>query len=962
MYSQRDFYYTVLAGEGKPCLARLMAGTKPYFKHDVFDSIEEFCEALDKVDYRKNNTYFAISTLRQRSIQKGDVARVRTQENALLTKCFILDVDVRDKPGHYRTMDEALEGIHHVTDALNLPKPIIVDSGFGYHVYWPMADGIDPAIWQRTAQQFKRAVAVIAPEVVADGSRVADSAGILRVPNSFNLKNGELTPVKIVQWYSSPLDFSVFSEQLERVAGKAFAVVTNIKPTSLPELPPGDFLKVARNCNWTKEYLKNVKTAGEPEWYAMLGMVPYLIYTKGEEEISGPALAHLISKGHESYDEELTYKKYIQAKNGQNGPTTCAKFQSIDSKRCEGCPFASTVKTPVQTSNLARPATKAMTVTATVQTDDGAQIKEDVTIPLPPKPYFRGEDGGVFLRVKKQLEDGSWDERIEKVYDYDVYPTKRYRTESVENELMEIHVWLPKDGLRKFKLPNGLLADNKALNKFLSEKGVVPEFGGGGKLTHFLVHYVRHLQMQKAAEVEYSRFGWRETFGAEPKFVLSDGYMTKMGVIEPSTHAAFLAGKPIAAVSTSGTLEEWKKGYNVYYRIPNSEPYILAALLGFAAPLMILTEYKGVLYNMVGESGGGKSTALKVMTSVFGKPEPNHILPKDTQISAFNFIGYLNNIPVSFDELTKMEGDTLSDFCLSFTSGRGKMRADRNGQNRVNETEWDTIVCSTSNTSLYDKLAANRKGYNAEAMRIFELPVHEADKDYARDVDRAMQLLRENYGHAGREFIKYVMPRLPIIKTLIDKAIQSVNKRGNLRNEERFWGALLACTLVAGKISKDILRLHNYEVENIVDWALGLSGSVRDTIASTTSDPVSTLAEFFNSNLDSILRIKDGRPALSGMQNNLRSVKARIEYEGDKPHTAFISVAAIRQYCEPRRIDVAWMRTELINSGIITKDSFQKRLTSGTELPNVSLKTWVIDMNHPKLVAIANEIETPPTE
>ena len=959
MYSQRDFYHTVLATEGKPCLARLVTGgERAYFKHEVFANVDEFCDALDKIDFTKFNYYFAISTLKEYSIGK----RVRTQENAMLTRSFVLDIDVRDKPGHYKTMEEALAGVQTVVDAFSLPQPIIVNSGFGYHVYWPMADGVDSPTWKKVAEQFKKAVGLIAPEVVADGSRVADTAGVLRVPNSFNLKGGVNTPVEIIQWYSDFLDFGEFSAQLDRIVGTApDKVKTNIK-APIVEQGPGDLAKVAKNCNWVKHYLTHRAEASEPEWYAMLGLVPYLIYTKDNVEISGPKLAHAISKGHPNYDPQATYDKYMQAKAGQTGPTTCARLQAIDPKRCEGCPFASTVKSPVQTSGLARPATEAVTVETLTQDDSGTTSRETVTIPLPPKPYFRGESGGVYVRVKQQMDDGSWDEHIEKVYDYDVYPTKRFRTESVENELMEVHLWLPKDGLRKFKLPNGLLADNKSLNRFLSDKGVVAEHGKNGRLTRFLIDYVRHLQMTQAAEVEFSRFGWRETFSNEPKFVVGDGYLTKDGTLHPSSYADFLGSKAVNAVSTSGTLEKWKEGFNIYNGVPDSEAYILAALIGFASPLMPLTEYSGVLYNINGHSGGGKSTALKVMTSTWGEPSSNHLLPKDTEISTFNFIGYLNNIPVSFDELTNMEGDALSDFCLSFTSGRGKMRAGRDGQNRINETQWGTIVCSTSNTSLYDKLAAYRKGYNAEAMRIFELQVHDADIKYAPHIDRHMALLKENYGHAGREFVKYIMPRLPQVKQLIEKATAVVNAKGNLRNEERFWGALLACVLVGGKIARDVLKLHTYDVDAVVNWALGLSEGVRATVQSSISDPVSVLAEFFNSNLDSLLRIKDGRPNLSGMQNSMRSVKARLEYEGDVLATAYVSIAAIRDYCRVKNVDAAWLRTELLAAGIITRDQ-QKRLTSGTDLPNVSLKTWVIDLTNPKLLEAINlPEETEPTD
>jgi hypothetical protein len=925
---------------------------KPFFKHDVYDDVESFCTALDTIDFTQGNYYHCISTLRDYSIEdtKG-VKRVRTQPNMLQTRCFILDVDVREKPGHYRTMEDAFIGIQSVVDAFSLPLPIIVDSGFGYHVYWPMAEGIDSATWVKVAAQFKKAISVIAPEVVADGSRVSDSAGVLRIPDSYNHKGGMLTPVKIVQWYSEPLDLSTLTDVLNlAVGGKQ---VTNVKSTQavVHETGPADFAKVVKNCNWTKEYLKNRATEPEPAWYAMLGLVPYMNYEKNGTDINGPALAHMISKGHGAYDGEATFAKYMQAKNGQTGPTTCAKLQSLNSARCEGCPFAATVKSPVQTARLDRPATKVEIVETVVVDEKGNKEEITVSIPLPPKPYFRGETGGVYVRTKVQDDKGAWEERIEKVYDYDIYPTKRFRAEAIENEQMEIHVWLPRDGLRIFKLQSGLLADSKSLAKYLSEKGVVPEFNKGPGLTRYLIHYARELQQQKAAEVEFSRFGWRELYGAEPKFVVADGYLDKAGTLHPSAYANYLGSKAALAVTAVGDLELWKRGFDIYNGIPDSNAYILAALAGFAAPLMPFTEYKGMLYNTIGDSGGGKSTSLAVMASVFGEPISGHITPADTAISAINHIGYLNNVGVPFDELTKMEPDALSTFCLSLTMGRGKMRAGRDGQNVINETQWDTIVCSTSNVSLYSKLAENRKGYSAEAMRVFQLNVKDADNRYAPRVDACMQLLRDNHGIAGREFIKYVMPRIPQIKELIRKTTVKIMERGKLKNEQRFWGAFFATILVSGIITRDKLKLHNYPVEKIIDWALGQADQVREIIKGSISDPVSVLAEFFNSNLNSILRIKDGRPSLSGMQGTMNSVRARLEYVDSVPSLAYISVGAVQEYCRRTNVDMEWMRAELAKRGILRR-SVQKRLTSGTELPNINLKAWEVDMTHPELAGL----------
>lgn len=960
MQSQREFFGSILASQGKPCLAWLVPRStgKPYFKHKVFDSVEEFCEALDRTDYTQYNYYFAISTLRHNTVRiKGeDRDRVRVQQNALFTRCFILDVDVRpEKEGFYATKDDALVGVKNVSAALNLPNPTIVDSGFGLHVYWAMADGLESDIWTKAARKFKKAVEVIAPKLVADGSRVSDSAGVLRIPGSYNLKGNPPTPVQIIQTYTEFVDFAALRGVLDRIAPDSPAdKVVDIGATFV-DYGATDLTQVIRKCNWVKQYMLNQATESEPAWYAMLGLAQYLeLKAKTGEILEREKIAHLLSNRHPEYDPERTYQKYIQATTAQNGPTTCAKFQSIDPKRCEGCAFYGAIKTPLQVAKIEPPAKEEKVVETPVIDEDGNKSIETITIPLPPKPYFRGENGGIFVRKKVKLEDG-FEEVIDRIYDYDMYPTKRLRTESTESEAMEIHLWLPHDGLKKFRLPTGHLADGKKLIQFLSDKGVVPEFNKAPGVGKYLVDYVRYLQMERAAEVEFSRFGWRDIYSTDPKFVLSDGYMDTSGAITNSGIAPHLRDAAPNS-SIAGSLSAWKRGFDIYRTIPDSDPYILAILLGFAAPLMPLTGYSGVMYNIVGDSAAGKSTALEVMTSVWGKPNANQLRTEDTDNAIFNFIGYLSNIPIAFDEVTKMDGDRLSTFVLAFTGGRGKMRATRDGQNRSNDVYWDTIICSTSNVSLYDKLANARRGYTAEAMRVFELHVDKSLEENKDKVDNAMKLIRENYGLAGREFLTYIIPRINQLKPLIEKATATIVKRGNLRNEERFWGALLACALIGGKIARDILHLHSYPVEDVINRVVGFAPKVRQAVATTVSDPVSTLAEFINANLNSLLRINDGNVDLGAMNGNMNTVKGRLEYKEGKPDVGYLSVQSVREYCDQRRIDNAWLRRELVEMGVIKDSTYQKRLTSGTKLPQVNVKVWEVALQHERLTKSLEEI------
>jgi hypothetical protein len=959
--SQRDFFYAVLSQGGLPCLAWLVppAGDrKPYFKHKIFNTLEEFCEHVSDLDFTQFNYYFAVSTLRAPShLDSTGTKRVRVQDNMLLTRCLILDVDLKD--GQYADLDAVVNAVNDLSDGLRAPRPIIVDSGYGAHVYWPFAEGIDSKEWTQLARSFKKYVSIMQPGLVADASRVSDSASVLRIPDSFNLKKGLQKPVTIVQWMTGLTDvggirIAIGGDKPESTGKKVSLVIQQDVG------PPASMPVVAKNCNWFAEYLRNRATASEPEWFATLGLVPYMEYEKDEDTYSGDRLAQLISYSHAGYDPDDTTRKFNQVVANQSGPTTCERFRGIKGAPCEQCPFATTVTTPIQTARLARPAQEVETKVANVIDDSGNVTPEEVSIPLYPAPYFRGEDGGVYVRVKEKQDDGTWNESIERVYDYDLYPVKRYRTEIVESEIMEVHVWLPHDGLRKFKLPTGLLAEQKKLAIFLAEKGVISEHGKSMRLARYMVDYIRWMQTQEAAEVEYSRFGWRDLKSPNPRFVVGNGFIDKDGKLQPASYAHYLKD-PAKAVAQVGDYDLWRKGFNVYNSVPDSEAYILSSMLGFAAPLMAFTEYAGVLYNMVGESAAGKSTALSIMTSVWGQPKPQHVLISDNVIPMYNFIGYLNAIPVAMDELTNMSPERLSDFALAFTGGRGKMRANRDGTNQINSIEWDTIVAGTSNTSLYEKLAANRKGYSAEAMRIYEVNVPESHIEYKQVVDDAMRLIKKNYGHAGRVYISYIIQNVEAIQTLLDDTIRKITVRGNLRNEERFWGALFACVCVGGAISGKKLGLHDYDMNKLMDWALGKSTTVRETVRTSMTDPVSIMSNFFNSNINSILKFKDNKPHIGGDGRSLsyiNSVMVRMEMSPeDVIHTAWVSTPAVRKFCEANRIDAAWLQRELVNMGILREMNVNKRLATGSGLPaNSSIKCWNIDMQHPKMIEVSEAV------
>ncbi len=801
--------------------------------------------------------------------------------------------------------------------------------------------------WQAVAKLFYQALSIIEPSAVADASRVSDSASVLRPPGSLNLKFGQRTPVEIVQWHSDLLDFGDFKETLRRITGKrpgAAKVSIETAPQEYEKVPLKGTLK---NCNWAKDYVANVATASEPAWYAMLGLAPFMEHkTADGKTLEGAAIAHMLSKGHSDYSHDATEVKYQQVKGAQTGPTTCGKFQQINNSPCQTCPFKGAVRSPVQTARLSRPAQEATVVETTVITDEGNKEQEQILIPLPPEPYFRGENGGVYARVKEKVkvDDGEeeWQEKIVKIYDYDLYPVKRFRSEMMEEEQLEIHLWLPKDGMRRFKMPAETLVEHKKLGSFLASRGAIGEAGSSIRMSKYMIDYARHMQTQESAEVEYSRFGWRDVNGENPKFVVGNGYVDKEGKVHPAAFPSYLRNAA-TAVAAHGDLNKWKKGFGVYNRIPNSEPFIFTAMMGFAAPGMALTPYAGVLYNMVGASGAGKSAALRIMTSVWGQPNESRVNVNDTQIAMYNTIGYLNAVPVAFDEVTTMDPHFASQFALNFTGGRAKDRAGRDGQNKDNHVTWDTIVVCSSNTSMYAKFTTARKGYNAEAMRLFEVNVPDSQPQYKNMMDEAQAILKENYGLAGREFIGIVMRnRQKIAKAIEDKANWILKQTGG-SNSERFWATLVSCVYVMGTIAKK-LELHTYDMDRLIQWAMGQMHVARDTSGKAAADPKAMLGEFINRNIDSMVRTKDGKVDLSVSSNTPRSIKGRLEYKGDTLVSAVISSKALADFCNASYIDNSWLISELRRLGVTDGVSSPKRLATGTNFPNPTVRSITVDL------------------
>jgi len=575
-------------------------------------------------------------------------------------------------------------------------------------------------------------------------------------------------------------------------------------------------------------------------------------------------------------------------------------------------------------------------------TDENGQTSYSTkSYALPPFPYFLGKQGGVFKKIKNPNGD-----HVFMIYENTVFPTRRLIDDETKEESIELLVELPVDGKKLIRCPSADLLNKKKFSCFVASHGILLHPSSVSPFIEYIIDYVRFLQKKMPAEAEFSQFGWRDLDTKNARFVFSDKVFSADGKERESTLCSSLQHLK-DSLAKKGDLGAWKKSFSVYENIENSMPFQFTLMLAFAAPLIALTPHNGLIYNMVGESGCGKSTALALMSSVWGKPTNKHLRAVDNDIPINNTLGALQSIPVTFDEMTTISSEKLVELSYNVTEGRGKNRASIGGETRVNNTKWKTLICGNSNISMYEKLGMARNGNNAHAYRIFEISATKSNPAYREIIDEASHTSEFNYGIAGRIYIKHVLENITKIEKELLKKINFLSK--TLQTSERFWYTILGCVDVGSTISK-ALGLHNYDVENIIGFGIHQMGLARDATAISDGDSASILSDYLSSNVDKTIYTINGIYNNHNENNYQNGITVRMEIVDNIPSICYISTNSVRDFCKKNNINFSWLSKNLLSKNIITSSCAVVCLGRNTPYHTASVKAWEIDLKRHDLL------------
>lgn len=186
----KNFLSTILPSQG---VYFVIANTGKGFSHFPCHSFDEMVQKARDLDAHGYDVFFACASFKQESYIDDNGKRCqRTGDNAGWVKAFWMDIDCGpDKAAEgkgYATIPDAGVALQAFIEAVGLPRPLIIFSGGGLHVYWPLAETITKEQWLPVAKQLKALTHCPAIRLLADDARTSDVASILRPIGTHNYK------------------------------------------------------------------------------------------------------------------------------------------------------------------------------------------------------------------------------------------------------------------------------------------------------------------------------------------------------------------------------------------------------------------------------------------------------------------------------------------------------------------------------------------------------------------------------------------------------------------------------------------------------------------------------------------------------------------------------------------------------------------------------------------------------
>lgn len=685
-----------------------------------------------------------------------------------------LDVDVKEG-GHYGTKKDALTAVLGGCSP-TMPKPTyIVDTGGGFHFYWVFPEAMSLDTWNKVSPRFDQ---YWKDTGVRFDPISCDSARILRLPGTDNMKTGEARPCQLVKGYEGMI------VPFEYIGLWPKAVVHSSAPeiqSLFPSDGSNDLGESHTGLRYTEEVIKECGALGailsdggakcsEPLWKNVLQ------FNRWTED--GDHYNTEMSKGHADYSEEGLIAK-VGSLDPTVKPITCAAFREgvtadYDSDPCAQCKHLKNEKIKSPLALGKKPEDKPSFQAGPSYYPKNLVAKDGKTYEKVPATKKDEPDKEVLLCGAEILQVKAVSKMDEDGVDYPAMVV------SLSNAGKG--TWDATLDLRKLS--------GRDRNELLIGAGIIySNSDAAARLGNILMNWQSQLHASGNLDVTYKGEGWKgEDCNA---FVLGDKVIDQSGNVLDMPDV-----KP--AMRVRGTLDSWQHMAHELLKSGNPAFRIMLAS-SFAAPLVRLV---GLADRMASvsmysrDSGIGKSTGAKVAASIW---YPARTMQKgdDTQAGVMAVVKERPHVPIIWDD-PKGEGtrERLLNLLFSVNHGTSKQRADNTGGAR-DVQELDTFMLVTSNSAFHGELCSQHG--DAEAARLMEMMVPSMPLTSPVNTFNASE---KEFGIAGVTYMQYVMRNRNKVQMMADKAVENLAPHFP-GSDERFYRSSVAMMLVAATLAEE---------------------------------------------------------------------------------------------------------------------------------------------------------------
>ena len=265
-------------------------------------------------------------------------------------------------------------------------------------------------------------------------------------------------------------------------------------------------------------------------------------------------------------------------------------------------------------------------------------------------------------------------------------------------------------------------------------------------------------------------------------------------------------------LNSKGDYQKWK---SVVKELRKHKIIKLLMAVTLASPLIEKLNLQPYMVNLWSSmSGNGKTLSCMVAMSIWGNPSEGalRLSSNNTQNYYAVVSSFMRNITCYCDELQIVKRSKyldLESLVMDLCNGTEKGRLNKNSQAKEVKV-WYNNFLFTSNDKLV-KENAGEQVYN----RVIDMEINEKVMENGQDIAK---IIKENYGFAGKEYIKYLQKIG--FETIFERFKNIMNEILTKTNATDKQASSLASILLANELSNECLFEDDYilKVEDIIEY------------------------------------------------------------------------------------------------------------------------------------------------